>query len=59
MELSDDLLHKILNLLSPLQVFIDVVETSPKDPKLQNLHQTCKENLLLLKELLNKIDTSV
>ena len=52
MNLSDDLIHKIKNLLGSIQIFLNVVETSAEDPKLHTLHQTCKENMTLIKELL-------
>ncbi|OGQ04786.1 MAG: hypothetical protein A3F82_07965 [Deltaproteobacteria bacterium RIFCSPLOWO2_12_FULL_44_12] len=50
------LLHKIKNCLAPLQTFLDVIDTSKEEPKLQKFHQTCIESFNEVKTLLKKLE---
>ncbi|OGQ04795.1 MAG: hypothetical protein A3F82_07920 [Deltaproteobacteria bacterium RIFCSPLOWO2_12_FULL_44_12] len=55
-KVHQDILHKIKNCLSPLQTFLDVIDTSKEEPKLQKFHQTCIESFNEVKTLLKKLE---
>ena len=50
------ILHKIHNYLNPLQIFLDVIDTSKENLELQHFHKTCKESFAELKQFLKNLE---